>query len=86
MLSRDGVIARFVFAACFYFLSGSQMIDGWLATVSGLFGSVEMACGLLRYSPLAEFIENRQGKPSPTVSDRVPIQEPDNYGDELPKK
>ncbi|NLW90339.1 MAG: hypothetical protein GXY34_01890 [Syntrophomonadaceae bacterium] len=69
MLSRDGVIARFVFAACFYFLAGSQMIDGWLATLSGLLGSVEMACGLLRYSPLVEFISSRQCKIPPVISD-----------------
>lgn len=72
MLSRDGVIARFIFAACFYFLSGSQMIDGWLAILSGFFGSVEMACGLLRYSPLAAIIELRQSKASSVV-----LQKPD---------
>lgn len=86
MLSRDGVIARFVFAACFYFLSGSGAINGWLATLSGFLGSVEMACGLLRYSPLAEYIRSRQCKTSPTVSDVLTVKAPDNDCDKSNRK
>ncbi len=56
MLSRDGVIARFIFAFCFYFLSGTQMVTGWLATVCGVMGTVVLTSALLRYSPLVEFL------------------------------
>ncbi len=54
MLSRDGVIARYIFAFCFFFLSGSQLITGWPATISGVLGTVELATALLWYSPLGE--------------------------------
>lgn len=60
MLSRDAVIARYVFAACFFFLPGSQMITGWPATISGLLGSIELAAGLMSYSPLVELINLRR--------------------------
>lgn len=54
MLSRDGVIARYIFAFCFFFLSGSQLITGWPATLSGVLGTVELATAILWYSPLYE--------------------------------
>lgn len=54
MLSRDGVIARYILAFCFFFLSGSQLITGWPATISGVMGCIELATALLRYSPLYE--------------------------------
>jgi cytochrome b subunit of formate dehydrogenase len=56
MLSRDGVIARFIFAFCFYFLSGTQMVTGGLATVCGVLGTVVLTSALLHYSPLVEFL------------------------------
>ena len=56
MLSKDGAKARFVFALCFFFLSGSEMLTGWPATVSGVLGTVELATALLRWSPLVELI------------------------------
>lgn len=57
MLSRDGVIARFILAFCFFFLSGTEILTGGLATLSGVLGTVELATALLRYSPLQEIID-----------------------------
>lgn len=54
MLSRDGVIIRFMLAFTCFFLSGTGILTGGLATLSGVFGVVELATGLLRYSPLQE--------------------------------
>lgn len=54
MINRDGVIARYIFAFCFFFLSGTGMITGWPATCCGIAGTVELATALLRYSPLVE--------------------------------
>lgn len=54
MLTKDGVWARFIFALCFFLLSGSCMITGWPATLCGIFGTVELTCALLHYSPLVE--------------------------------
>ena len=56
MLSRDGVIARYIFAFCF-FLCGSQMVTGWSSAVCAILGCVELATALLRYSPLYEIID-----------------------------
>lgn len=57
MLTRDGVIARYIFAFCFYFLSGTEMVTGWMAAISGTLGTVELATALLRYSPWYELYE-----------------------------
>ncbi len=57
MLSKDGVQARFILAFCFFFLSGTQMITGNLATISGILGTVELTTGLLHYSPLYELYD-----------------------------
>jgi hypothetical protein len=54
MLTKDGIIARYILAFCFFFLSGSQLITGWPATISGVMGCIELATALLRYSPLYE--------------------------------
>lgn len=67
MLNNDGVKARYIFALCFFFLSGSEMVTGWLAALSGVAGTVELATALLRYSPLKELIQlyyQRQAKNS----------------------
>jgi hypothetical protein len=56
MLSRDGVITRFLFAFCFYFLSGTQMVTGHLATICGVLGTIALTSGILRYSPLVEYL------------------------------
>jgi len=57
MLTRNGIIARFILAFCFFFLSGTEILTGGLATLSGVLGTVELATALLRYSPLQELIE-----------------------------
>lgn len=57
MLSRDGVIARFILAFCFFFLSGSEILTGGLATLSGVLGTIELATALLRYSPVYELYD-----------------------------
>ena len=57
MLSRDGVIARYILAFCFFFMSGSELITGWTATISGVMGCVELVTALHRYSPLYELYE-----------------------------
>lgn len=56
MLTRDGIIARFILAFCCFFISGTEMIKGWPATVSGILGCVELSTALLRYSPLYELL------------------------------
>lgn len=57
MLTRDGIIARYIFAFCFFFLPGTKMIQGWPATISGLLGSVELAVALMSYSPVMELLD-----------------------------
>ena len=69
MLSKDGARARLIFALCLFLLSGSEMITGWMATLSGVLGTVELATALLRYSPLQELIQN-------IVSQRLKKEEP----------
>lgn len=62
MLSKDGIIARYILALVFFLLSGSALITGIPAVVSGICGSVELASALLRYSPLNELIYYWQTK------------------------
>jgi len=57
LLSKDGVMARYIFAFCFFFLSGTELITGWPATVSGVLGTIEFASALLWYSPLNELVD-----------------------------
>lgn len=68
MLSRDAVIARFILAFCFFFLSGTEILTGGLATLSGVLGTVELATALLRYSPLQEVFELARDKVSNKVA------------------
>jgi len=56
LLSRDGVIARYIFAFCFFFLSGTELITGWPATICGVMGTIELTSAVLWYSPLHELI------------------------------
>lgn len=56
MLTKDGIWARFIFALCFFLLSGSGMVTGWPATLCGVLGTVELATALLHYSPWVEII------------------------------
>lgn len=71
MLSRDGVIARFILAFCFFFLSGTEILTGNLATLSGVLGTVELGTALLRYSPLQEVIEIVKEKASQNTHSKV---------------
>lgn len=64
MLSRDGAMARFILAICFFFASGTGLVSGWPATVCGVLGTVELASAILRYSPLAELIDWWQSQKS----------------------
>ncbi len=57
MISKDGVIARYILAFCFFFLSGSQMLTGTAGAISGILGTVELATALLHYSPLYELYD-----------------------------
>lgn len=57
MLSRDGAIARFILAVCFFFAPGASLVTGWPATMCGVLGTVELAAAILRYSPLMELID-----------------------------
>ncbi|MDD3365018.1 MAG: hypothetical protein PHZ03_08575 [Syntrophomonas sp.] len=67
MLTRDGVIARYIFAFCFFFLSGSELITGWCATVSGVLGTIEFATAVLWYSPLYDWAEYLKSKAEPQI-------------------
>ncbi|MGS0764823.1 hypothetical protein [Syntrophomonas curvata] len=62
MLTRDGVIARFILWFCFYFLSGTGMVEGGAATICGVLGTVALTSALLHYSPLVEFLTIRTEK------------------------
>ncbi|NLO21242.1 MAG: hypothetical protein GX119_04495 [Syntrophomonadaceae bacterium] len=56
MLSKKSIIIRYaIFLGCFL-LSGTETITGWTATLCGVFGTIELACALLRYSPLVELL------------------------------
>lgn len=59
MLSRDGVIARFIFGFCLYFLSGTGMVTGNIAAISGVVGTILLTSALLHYSPLVELWANK---------------------------
>lgn len=73
MLTRDGVIARFILAFCFFFVSGSQIVTGGVATLCGVIGTVELATALLRYSPVYELFAAR--KTAANHKDSSPIRD-----------
>jgi hypothetical protein len=52
MLNKNSVIIRL--AVCFscFLLSGTETITGWPATLCGVFGTIQLATALLRYSPI----------------------------------
>ena len=54
MLSKNEVIVRYLICLVLFFLSGSEMITGWPATLCGVIGTIELATALLQYSPLHE--------------------------------
>lgn len=71
MLTRDGVIARYILAFCFFFLSGSGMVTGTPAMISGILGTVELGTALLRYSPIYELYEIRKAKANTRKKDNI---------------
>jgi hypothetical protein len=54
MLSKNGVRIRFIICLSLFFLSGSQLITGGIATLCGVIGVIELSTALLRYSPVCE--------------------------------
>jgi hypothetical protein len=56
MLSKKGVTVRYILCLCFYLLSGTQIITGGLAAISGVLGTIELATALLRYSPVGDIM------------------------------
>lgn len=58
MISKDGVIARYILAFSFFFASGSQLVTGWMAGVCGVLGTIELATALLKYSPLYDIFNH----------------------------
>jgi len=62
LLSKDGVIARYIFAFCLFFISGTELVTGWPATICGVLGTIEITSAILWYSPLNELINYWQEK------------------------
>ncbi len=58
MLSKEGVIIRYMICLGCFLLSGSETITGWPATICGVVGTIELATALLQYSPLYELKES----------------------------
>jgi len=54
MLSKNEVIIKYFVSFVLFFLSGSEMITGWPASICGIVGCMELATALLQYSPLFE--------------------------------
>jgi hypothetical protein len=58
MLTKKGIIARYILCGCCYFLSGTQILTGWPAGISGVLGTIALASAFLQYSPLAELMDS----------------------------
>ena len=54
MLTKSEVIISYLICLFLFFLSGSETITGWPATICGVIGTIELASALLQYSPLHE--------------------------------
>ncbi len=54
MLSRNGVITRYIVCLACFILSGSGLVTGWMGAICGTVGTIELATALLRYSPLGD--------------------------------
>lgn len=65
MLTRNGIILHYVCCFCFYFLSGTQILTGWMAGISGVLGTIALASALLGYSPCAELLSSVELKAKP---------------------
>jgi hypothetical protein len=57
LASKDEVIAHYILALCFFLLSGTKLITGWPATISGVVGTIEIVSAILWYSPINELIK-----------------------------
>jgi len=78
MLSKKGVIIRCIICLSCFLLSGTGTITGWMATICGVFGTIELACALLRYSPLCELLANSELKvPKVVMNDNLRYTYPD---------
>ncbi|NLO20939.1 MAG: hypothetical protein GX119_02925 [Syntrophomonadaceae bacterium] len=56
MLTKKSVLIRYAICLACFLLSGTGTVTGWTATLLGVFGTIELACALLRYSPLVEIL------------------------------
>ncbi len=65
MLSKNGVLIRYTFCFCCFILSGTELITGWLGTICGILGTIELATAMLRYSPLNDIKFYLNHKPEP---------------------
>jgi hypothetical protein len=75
MLSRKGVIIRYILCLCFYLLSGTQILTGGLAAISGVLGTIELATALLRYSPVDDIMTclDIKFEPSKALANKLQI-------------
>jgi len=58
MLSKEGVIIRYMICLGCFLLSGTETITGWPATICGVVGTIELATALLQYSPWTELMSS----------------------------
>lgn len=61
MLNTKGIIIRYIICLSCFFISGTQIITGWPATICGILGTIELATALLHYSPLNDLIDKLVG-------------------------
>ncbi len=57
MVTKDGVIARFILTFCLFYLSGSQILTGWAGATCGIVGTAFLVSALMRYSPIYELYD-----------------------------
>ncbi len=56
MLSKNGIIIRFISVFCLFFISGTGILTGWAAGICGILGTIELATALMGYSPLVDWL------------------------------
>lgn len=59
MLSRDAIIACFILSFCCFFASGTRLLVGLAAMISGIGGAVFLASALLSYFPLTAWLNKK---------------------------
>lgn len=59
MLSRDAIIAHYILAFCCFFASGTKLLVGRAAMISGICGTIFLASALLSYSPLVAWFNKK---------------------------